>query len=41
MKQIRNLLLDCRAALRRADPAFADSPLGAQVDDTILELGKA
>ena len=28
MKQIRNLLLDCRAALRRADPAFAESALG-------------
>ena len=41
MKQIRNLLLDCRAALRRADPAFADSPLGEQLDDTILQLGKA
>lgn len=41
MKQIRNLLLDCRAALRRADPAFADSALGEQLDDTILELGKA
>ena len=39
MKQIRNLLLDCRTALRRADPAFADSPLGEQLDDTILELG--
>ena len=41
MKQIRNLLLDCRAALRRADPAFAQSPLSEQLDDTILELGKA
>ena len=41
MKQIRNLLLDCRAALRRADPAFADSALGEKLDDTILELGKA
>lgn len=40
MKQIRNLLLDCRAALRRADPAFAGSALGEQLDDTILELGK-
>lgn len=39
-KEIRNLLLDCRAALRRADPAFAESALGEQVDETILALGK-
>lgn len=41
MKKIRNLLLDCRAALRRADPDFASAPLGALLDDTIIELGKA
>ena len=40
MKKIRNLLLDCRAALRRADPDFARAPLGAVLDDTIIELGK-
>jgi len=40
MKEIRNLLLDCRAALRRADPDFAASPLGARLDETILALGK-
>jgi hypothetical protein len=39
--QIRHLLLDCRAALRRVDPGFADSALGQQLDDTILELGHA
>jgi hypothetical protein len=40
MKEIRNLLLDCRAALRRADPDFAASPLAARLDETILALGK-
>jgi hypothetical protein len=40
MKEIRNLLLDCRAALRRADPDFAGSALGERLDETILSLGK-
>ena len=38
MKKIRNLLLDCRAALRRADANFEQSPLRAQLDDTIIAL---
>lgn len=41
MKKLRNLLLDCRTALRRADPGFARTPLSAQLDETIIELGKA
>ena len=41
MKKIRNLLLDCRAALRRADADFARSPLSELLDDTIIELGQA
>lgn len=41
MKALRNLLLDCRTALRRADPNFAQTPLSGQLDDTIIELGKA
>ena len=41
MKKIRNLLLDCRAALRRADADFARTPLSELLDDTIIELGQA
>jgi len=41
MKKIRNLLLDCRAALRRSDAGFARTPLSGLLDDTIIELGKA
>ena len=40
MKKLRNVLLDCRTALRRADPDFARTPLSALLDDTIIELGK-
>jgi hypothetical protein len=40
MKAIRNLLLDCRAALRRADPKFADTPLSDTLDDAILRIGR-
>lgn len=40
-KGIRNLLLDCRAALRKADRSFEGSPLREQLDDTIIELGEA
>lgn len=40
MKAIRNLLLDCRTALRRADPNFAQTPLSEQLDDTIIALGQ-
>ena len=38
---IRNLLLDCRAALRKADKKFEQSPLRELLDDTIIELGEA
>lgn len=41
MKNLRNLLLDCRAALRRTDPAFESTPLGDLLDATIIELGQA
>ena len=40
MKAIRNLLLDCRTALRRADPNFARSELSEELDDKIIELGQ-
>jgi hypothetical protein len=40
-KNLRNLLLDCRAALRRTDPAFESTPLGDLLDATIIELGQA
>jgi hypothetical protein len=38
---IRNLLLDCRAALRKADRNFEASKLREQLDDTIIQLGTA
>ena len=41
MKKIRNLLLDCRTALRRADANFARTALSELLDDTIIELGQA
>ncbi|MDB6163126.1 MAG: hypothetical protein JWL98_558, partial [Xanthomonadaceae bacterium] len=41
MKDLRNLLLDCRAALRRTDPGFEDSPLGTRIDETIIAMGKS
>lgn len=40
MKDIRNLLLDCRAALRRADRNFDKHPLKERLDETLLELGQ-
>lgn len=40
MKALRNLLLDCRTALRRADANFAHTPLSEQLDDTIIGLGQ-
>lgn len=40
-KPLRNLLLDCRSALRRADRHFQDSPLRERLDDTIIEMGAA
>jgi hypothetical protein len=41
MKDLRNLLLDCRAALRRADPQFESSPLRARMDENIIGMSKA
>lgn len=41
MKDLRNLLLDCRAALRRADPQFENSPLRARMDENIIGMSKA
>lgn len=40
-KQLRNLLLDCRSALRRVDRKFEDSPLGERLDETIIKMGAA
>lgn len=40
MKDLRALLLDCRSALRRADPGFESSPLRRRLEDAILDLGK-
>ena len=40
MKDIRNLLLDCRAALRRADRNFDKHPLKERLDETLLEIGQ-
>jgi hypothetical protein len=40
MNSLRTLLLDCRSALRRADPAFDSSPLRKRLDDALIELGK-
>lgn len=39
MNDLRNLLLDCRAALRRADPAFQDGPLQTRLDQAIRGMG--
>ncbi|WP_166212675.1 hypothetical protein [Cognatiluteimonas telluris] len=41
MNELRNLLLDCRAALRRADEAFDDGPLRPRIDQTIIAMGTA
>jgi hypothetical protein len=41
MKDLRNLLLDCRAALRRADPQFDSHPLRARIDENIIGMSKA
>ena len=40
MIEIRNLLLDCRAALRRADRKFESTPLAEVLDDEILRIGR-
>lgn len=39
--RMRNLLLDCRTALRKADPNFERTPLREHLDDLIIELGQA
>ena len=41
MKDIRNLLLDCRTALRRADKQFEDSPLADRLGDAIIGISRA
>ena len=40
MKDLRNLLLDVRAALRRSDRNFDKNPLREQLDETLIELAK-
>jgi len=40
MKDLRNLLLDVRSALRRADPNFAKHPLRERLDESLRELDK-
>ena len=40
MKDIRNLLLDCRTALRRADKQFEDSPLADRLGDAIIGISR-
>ena len=40
MKDIRNLLLDCRTALRRADRQFEDSTLADQLGEAILRISR-
>lgn len=41
MKEIRNMLLDCRTALRKSNPKFEDTPLRETLDDMIIELSEA
>ncbi len=41
MNDLRNLLLDCRSALRRADRAFEDGPLRPRLDATIIAMSTA
>jgi hypothetical protein len=40
MSDLRNLLLDCRSALRRAIRRFEEDPLRAKLDEAINEIGK-
>ena len=40
MKDLRNLLLDVRASLRRNDRNFEKNPLRQQLDETLIELSK-
>lgn len=41
MHQTRDLLLDCRTALRRADPRFENTPLKGRLDSVIVKMGQA
>ena len=40
MPDLRNLLLDCRSALRRANRRFDEDPLRTKIDEALNELGK-
>ncbi|HEV2607815.1 MAG TPA: hypothetical protein VGT79_07525, partial [Xanthomonadaceae bacterium] len=40
MSDLRNLLLDCRSALRRAIRHFDDDPLRAKIDEALIDLAK-
>ena len=40
MSDLRNLLLDCRSALRRANRRFEEDPLREKIDEALVELGK-
>lgn len=40
MSDLRNLLLDCRSALRRANRRFEDDPLRGKIDAALNDLGK-
>src|SRR3546814_333693 len=40
MKDIRNLLLDCRTALRRIDKNFEDSPLADRLGEAIIGISR-
>lgn len=41
MNDLRNLLLDCRSALRRTDRGFEDGPLRPRLDRTIIAMSTA
>jgi len=41
MNELRNLLLDCRATLRRIDTAFDEGPLRPRLDKTIIAMSTA
>jgi len=41
LETLRNLLLDCRTALRQAVAGFEQTPLGARLNAAILELRRA
>lgn len=41
MKDIRNLLLDCRTALRKSDRHFEGTPLCETLDDTLVAMAQS